>query len=97
MIDVCLRPVVVHVAQRVDTSLVVIVTPHICDSREHESSKRVPSPMQQLHLSCVLWIVARTTLRSQLLHRGIPRQYITANVEELLARLVYLENEAVQA
>ena len=90
--------------ERVLTRLVDIES---LDSRLHQSSKRVfpQHPRVESVPSCVLLArVARATLRGSWVHTSRmvperlfyvdPRQYIMTTTDELLARLVNLENEA---
>ena len=104
MLDVCLRTSVA----RSDTAL---YTTHLCDSPLYQSGKRVSlhnihvlsvsRPVLSFSvLHAQLFVVPGYTLRawwrSLWLLYVDSRQYIMTTTDELLARLVNLENEAVQ-
>ena len=63
----CLLLVVAQATQRVHTSLIVIVTPHLCDAVCISQAKEFHLTCSNSIPSCVLWIVARTTFRNVLI------------------------------
>ena len=109
----CSMFVCVHLLHEVNTecthtSLDVITITHLCDSRLHQSIKKSVPPQHQCVgsvPSCVVFASVACTLHGPWLRTSrmvselpvAPRQHIMTITDELLARLVNLENEAVQA